>query len=171
MLIDTIEQHSRIRLLTNTTEARPFAAFPIVISSTRTFPAAYAYTVTVPKQVHALRESDADCLRLAAAKLLRCTPAAAGMLSEAIENLADDPHAYRLNLPERWITIARQFIRHALLTNENSRAAFDRISGEAERVAKEAQLSRAETIDKGVTFLLEPECYKDAIRPRPQSLD
>ena len=48
---------------------------------------------------------------------------------------------------------------------------FDRISGEAERVAKEAQLSRAETIDKGVAFLLEPERYKDAIHPRPQSLE
>lgn len=93
------------------------------------------------------------------------------MLTEAIEDLAGNPHAYRLNLPERWITIARQFIRHALLTNENSRAAFDRISGEAERVAKEAQLSRAETIDKGVAFLLEPERYKDAIHPRPQSLE
>ena len=170
LLIDTIEQHSRIQLLTSNAEARPFAAFPIVIS-TRTFPAAYAYTVTIPKQAHSLRESDADCLRLAAAKLLCCISGAAGTLTEAIDDLAGNPHAYRLNLPERWITIARQFIRHALLTNENSRAAFDRISGEAERVAKEAQLSRAETIDKGVTFLLEPECYKDAIRPRPQSLD
>ena len=37
LLIDTIEQHSRIRLLTSNAEARPFAAFPIVIS-TRTFP-------------------------------------------------------------------------------------------------------------------------------------
>lgn len=171
LLINTIEQHSRIRLLTSNAEARPFAAFPIVISSTRTFPAAYAYTVTVPQQVHAMRESDADCLRLAAAKLLRCISGAAGMLTEAIEDLAGNPHAYRLNLPERWITIARQFIRHALLTNENSRAVFDRISGEAERVAKEAQLSRAETIDKGVAFLLEPERYKDAIHPRPQSLE
>ena len=171
LLIDTIEQLARIRLLTRNAEARPFAAFPIVISSTRTFPAAYAYTVTVPKQVHALRESDADCLRLAAAKLLCCISGAAGTLTEAIDDLACNPHAYRLHLPERWITIARQFIRHALLTNENSRAAFDRISGEAERVAKEAQLSCAKTIDKGVAFLLEPERYKDAIRPRPQSLD
>lgn len=171
LLIDTIEQLARIRLLTRNAEARPFAAFPIVISSTRTFPAAYAYTVTVPKQVHALRESDADCLRLAAAKLLRCISGAAGTLNEAIDDLAGNPHAYRLNLPERWITVARQFIRLALLTNENSRAAFDRISGEAERVAKEAQLSRAETIDKGIAFLLEPERYKDAIRPRPQSLE
>ena len=170
LLIDTIALHSRICLLSDSAESRPFAAFPIVIS-TRTFPAAYAYNITVPKQVHALRESDADCLRLAAAKLLRCIPAAAGMLSEAIADLAGDPHAYRLNLPERWITVARQFIRHALLTNENTRTAFDRISGEAERVEKEAQLSRAETIDKGVAFLLEPERYKDAIRPRPQSLE
>ena len=170
LLIDTIEQHSRIRLLTSNAEARPFAAFPIVIS-THTFPAAYAYTVTVPKQARALRESDADCLRLAAAKLLCCISGAAGTLNEAIDDLAGNPHAYRLNLPERWITIARQFIRHALLTNENSRAAFDRISGEAERVAKEAQLSRAETIEKGVAFLLEPERYKDAIHPRPQSLE
>lgn len=170
LLTDTIAQHSRIRLLTDSTVSRPFAAFPIVIS-TRTFPAAYAYTVTVPKQVHSLRESDADCLRLAAAKLLCCISGAAGTLTEAIDDLAGNPHAYRLNLPERWITIARQFIRLVMLTNENSRAAFDRISGEAERVAKEAQLSRAETIDKGVAFLLEPERYKDAIRPRPQSLD
>ena len=118
-----------------------------------------------------LRESDADCLRLAAAKLLCCISGAAGTLTEAIDDLACNPHAYRLNLPERWITIARQFIRHALLTNKNSRAAFDRISGEAERVAKEAQLSCAKTIDKGVAFLLEPERYKDAIRPRPQSLE
>ncbi len=170
LLIDTIAQHSRIRLLSDSAESRPFAAFPIVIS-TRTFPTAYAYNITVPKQVHILRESDADCLRLAAAKLLRCISAAAGMLDEAIENLAGNPHAYRLNLPERWITVARQFIRHALLTNENTHTAFNRISGEAERVEKEAQLSRAETIDKGVAFLLEPERYKDAIRPRPQLLE
>mgnify|MGYP000790158361 FL=1 len=109
LLIDTIEQHSRIRLLTSNAEARPFAAFPIVIS-THTFPAAYAYTVTVPKQARALRESDADCLRLAAAKLLCCISGAAGTLNEAIDDLAGNPHAYRLNLPERWITIARQFI-------------------------------------------------------------
>ena len=71
LLIDTIEQHSRIRLLTSNAEARPFAAFPIVIS-THTFRRRSAYTVTVPKQARALRESDADCLRLAAAKLLCC---------------------------------------------------------------------------------------------------
>ncbi|MFR0924764.1 MAG: hypothetical protein ACLSGI_09220 [Butyricicoccaceae bacterium] len=97
LLIDTIEQHSRIRLLTSNAEARPFAAFPIVIS-TRTFPAAYAYTVTVPKQAHSLRESDADCLRLAAAKLLCCISGAAGTLNEAIDDLAGNPR-HRLNLP------------------------------------------------------------------------
>ena len=92
LLIDTIEQHSRIQLLTSNAEARPFAAFPIVIS-TRTFPAAYAYTVTIPKQAHSLRESDADCLRLAAAKLLCCISGAAGTLTEAIDDLAGNPHA------------------------------------------------------------------------------
>lgn len=169
-LTGVLEQCSHEQLLSGDTEDRPFAAFPITVT-TRAFPSAYAYNVTLSANTHELRDEDADCLRLAAAKLLRYVPDAAQKLSDAIDNLACHPRAYRTNLPERWITLARQFVRYVLLTSDAASETFDRITGEAERVNKEAELRRAQMIDCGVAFLLNPERYKDAISPRPEDLE
>lgn len=169
-LTGVLEQCSHEQLLSGDAEDRPFAAFPITIT-TRAFPSAYAYNVTLSANTHELREEDADCLRLAAAKLLRYVPDAAQKLSDAIDDLACHPRAYRTNLPERWITLARQFVCYVLLTSDAARETFDRITGEAERVNKEAELRRAQMIDCGVAFLLNPERYKDAISPRPEDLE
>ena len=76
-----------------------------------------------------------------------------------------------MSLPERWIILVRRFVRCFLLTSESARNTFDRISGEAERLHKEAELRRAQMIDCGVAFLLNPERYKDAISPRPEDLE
>lgn len=76
-----------------------------------------------------------------------------------------------MSLPERWVILVRRFVRHFLLTSESARDTFDRISGEAERLHKEDELRRAETIDCSVAFLLDPERYKDAISPRPKTLE
>lgn len=169
-LVNELERHAHEHLLSGEADDRPFAAFPITIT-THALPSAYAYNVPVPTDAHALHEADADCLRLAAAKLLRYVPDAAQKLSDAIDDLASHPRAYRTNLPERWITLARQFIHSFLLTSESARNTFDRISGEAERLHKEAELRRAQMIDCGVAFLLNPERYKDAISPRPEDLE
>lgn len=61
----------------------------------------YVYNMPVPTDAHALHEVDADCLRLAAAKLLRYVPDATRTLSDAIDDLACHPRAYRMSLPER----------------------------------------------------------------------
>lgn len=169
-LTGVLEQCSHEQLLSGEAEDRPFAAFPITIT-THALPAAYAYNVPVSADTHSLREEDADCLRLAAAKLLRYVPDAAQKLSDAIDAPASHPRAYRTNLPERWITLARQFIHSFLLTSESARNTFDRISGEAERLHKEAELRRAQMIDCGVAFLPNPERCKDAISPRPEDLE
>ena len=169
-LVNELERHAHEHLLSGEADDRPFAAFPITIT-THALPSAYVYNVPVPTDAHALHEADADCLRLAAAKLLRYVPDAAQKLSDAIDDLASHPRAYRTNLPERWITLARQFIHSFLLTSESARNTFDRISGEAERLHKEAELRRAQMIDCGVAFLLNPERYKDAISPRPEDLE
>lgn len=169
-LTGVLEQCSHEQLLSGEAEDRPFAAFPITIT-THALPAAYAYNVPVSADTHSLREEDADCLRLAAAKLLRYVPDATRTLSNAIDDLACHPRAYRTNLPERWIILVRRFVRCFLLTSESARNTFDRISGEAERLHKEAELRRAQMIDCGVAFLLNPERYKDAISPRPEYLE
>ena len=169
-LTGVLEQCSHEQLLSGEAEDRPFAAFPITIT-THALPAAYAYNVPVSADTHSLREEDADCLRLAAAKLLRYVPDATRTLSDAIDDLACHPRAYRTNLPERWIILVRRFVRCFLLTSESARDTFDRISGEAERLHKEAELRRAQMIDCGVAFLLNPERYKDAISPRPEDLE
>lgn len=169
-LTGVLEQCSHEQLLSGEAEDRPFAAFPITIT-THALPAAYAYNVPVSADTHSLREEDADCLRLAAAKLLRYVPDATRTLSDAIDDLACHPRAYRTNLPERWIILVRRFVRCFLLTSESARNTFDRISGEAERLHKEAELRRAQMIDCGVAFLLNPERYKDAISPRPEYLE
>lgn len=77
---------------------------PITIT-TRALPSAYAYNVPVSADTHSLREEDADCLRLAAAELLRYVPDAARTLSDAIDDLACHPRAYRMSLPERWVIL------------------------------------------------------------------
>lgn len=169
-LTGVLEQCSHEQLLSGEAEDRPFAAFPITIT-THALPAAYAYNVPVSADTHSLREEDADCLRLAAAKLLRYVPDATRTLSDAIDDLACHPRAYRMSLPERWIILIRRFVRCFLLTSESARDTFDRISGEAERLHKEAELRRAQMIDCGVAFLLNPERYKDAISPRPEDLE
>ena len=169
-LTGVLEQCSHEQLLSGEAEDRPFAAFPITIT-THALPAAYAYNVPVSADTHSLREEDADCLRLAAAKLLRYVPDATRTLSNAIDDLACHPRAYRMSLPERWIILVRRFVRCFLLTSESARNTFDRISGEAERLHKEAELRRAQMIDCGVAFLLNPERYKDAISPRPEYLE
>lgn len=169
-LTGVLEQCSHEQLLSGEAEDRPFAAFPITIT-THALPAAYAYNVPVSADTHSLREEDADCLRLAAAKLLRYVPDATRTLSDAIDDLACHPRAYRMSLPERWVILIRRFVRHFLLTSESARDTFDRISGEAERLHKEAELRRAQMIDCGVAFLLNPERYKDAISPRPENLE
>lgn len=79
-LTGVLEQCSHEQLLSGEAEDRPFAAFPITIT-THALPAAYAYNVPVSADTHSLREEDADCLRLAAAKLLRYVPDAAQKLS------------------------------------------------------------------------------------------
>lgn len=167
-LVNEIERRAHEQLLSGEAEDRPFAAFPITIT-TRALPSAYAYNVPVSADTHSLREEDADCLRLAAAELLRYVPDAARTLSDAIDDLACHPRAYRMSLPERWVILVRRFVRHFLLTSESARDTFDRISGEAERLHKEDELRRAETIDCSVAFLLDPERYKDAISPRPKT--
>lgn len=169
-LVNEIERRAHEQLLSGEAEDRPFAAFPITIT-TRALPSAYAYNVPVSADTHSLREEDADCLRLAAAELLRYVPDAARTLSDAIDDLACHPRAYRMSLPERWVILVRRFVRHFLLTSESARDTFDRISGEAERLHKEDELRRAETIDCSVAFLLDPERYKDAISPRPKTLE
>lgn len=169
-LTGVLEQCSHEQLLSGEAEDRPFAAFPITIT-THALPAAYAYNVPVSADTHSLREEDADCLRLAAAKLLRYVPDATRTLSDAIDDLACHPRAYRMSLPERWVILVRRFVRCFLLTSESARNTFDRISGEAERLHKEAELRRAQMIDCGVAFLLNPERYKDAISPRPEYLE
>lgn len=169
-LVNEIERRAHEQLLSGEAEDRPFAAFPITIT-TRALPSAYAYNVPISADTHSLREEDADCLRLAAAELLRYVPDAARTLSDAIDDLACHPRAYRMSLPERWVILVRRFVRHFLLTSESARDTFDRISGEAERLHKEDELRRAETIDCSVAFLLDPERYKDAISPRPKTLE
>lgn len=169
-LTGVLEQCSHEQLLSGEAEDRPFAAFPITIT-THALPAAYAYNVPVSADTHSLREEDADCLRLAAAKLLRYVPDATRTLSDAIDDLACHPRAYRMSLPERWVILVRRFVRCFLLTSESARNTFDRISGEAERLHKEAELRRAQMIDCGVAFLLNPERCKDAISPRPEDLE
>lgn len=141
-LTSVLEQCSHEQLLSGEAEDRPFAAFPITIT-TRALPSAYAYNVPVSADTHSLREVDADCLRLAAAKLLRYVPDATRTLSNAIDDLACHPRAYRMSLPERWIILVRRFVRCFLLTSESARNTFDRISGEAERLHKETELRRA----------------------------
>lgn len=169
-LVNELERHAHEHLLSGEADDRPFAAFPITIT-THALPSAYAYNVPVSADTHSLREEDADCLRLAAAKLLRYVPDATRTLSDAIDDLACHPRAYRTNLPERWIILIRRFVRSFLLTTESARNTFDRISGEAERLHKETELRRAESIDRGVAFLLNPERYKDAISQRPEDLE
>ncbi len=97
LLIDTIEQHSRIRLLTSNAEARPFAAFPIV--SPRVPFRRRMRTPSLCPNRHTLCASPtqtAFAWRLPS--YCGCISGAAGTLNEAIDDLAGNPHAYRLSL-------------------------------------------------------------------------
>ena len=143
LLIDTIEQHSRISAAYQQRRGTPVCRVPH-----RHLHAYLSGGVCVTPSLcpnrHALCASPTQTAF--AWRLPSCCAAFLEQQARSTRPLMILPAIHTptgWNLPERWITIARQFIRHALLTNENSRAAFDRISGEAERVAKEAQLSRA----------------------------
>ncbi len=118
-----------------------------------------------------LTDAEADLLRLAAAKLLRHVPTVVSDLNDALSDLSARPSAYRYKAPERWISLVLLYIRKALLTRKDCREAFDKLTARMMREQREAQVQRTSTIDNGVAFVLDPERYKDAISPRPKTLE
>ena len=148
---------------------RPLPAFPVTVA--RAFPSHLAHNVEVPKDVHVLTDAEADLLRLAAAKLLRHVPTVVSDLNDALSDLSARPSAYRYKAPERWISLVLLYIRKALLTRKDCREAFDQLTARMMREQREAQVQRTLTIDNCVAFVLDPERYKDAISPRPKTLE
>ena len=119
----------------------------------------------------ALTDAEADLLRLAAAKLLQHVPTVVSDLNDALSDLSARPNSYRYKAPERWISLVLLYIRKALLTRKDCREAFDKLTARMMREQREAQVQRTSTIDNGVAFVLDPERYKDAISPRPKTLE
>lgn len=148
----------------------PLSAFPVTMI-TRDFPSHLAHNVKVPENVHTLTDAEADLLRLAAAKLLRHVPTVVSDLNDALSDLSARPSAYRYKAPERWISLVLLYIRKALLTRKDCREAFDQLTARMMREQREAQVQRTLTIDNCVAFVLDPERYKDAISPRPKTLE
>ena len=169
-LTDALTEVSHIRHNIGDAADRPLPAFPITVI-TREFPSHLAYNVKVPENVHTLTDAEADLLRLAAAKLLQHVPTVVWDLNNAMSDLSERPNAYRYNAPERWISLVLLYMRKSLLTREDCLEAFDKLTARMMREQCEAQAQRTSTIDDGVAFLLDPERYKDAISPRPKTLE
>ena len=168
-LMDALTEVSHIRHNIGDAADRPLPAFPVTVA--RAFPSHLAHNVEVPKDVHVLTDAEADLLRLAAAKLLRHVPTVVSDLNDALSDLSARPNAYRHKAPERWISLVLLYIRKALLTRKDCREAFDKLTARMMREQREAQVQRTSTIDDGVAFILDPERYKDAISPRPKTLE
>lgn len=168
-LMDALTEVSHIRHNIGDAADRPLPAFPVTVA--RAFPSHLAHNVEVPKDVHVLTDAEADLLRLAAAKLLRHVPTVVSDLNDALSDLSARPNAYRYKAPERWISLVLLYIRKALLTRKDCREAFDKLTARMMREQREAQVQRTSTIDDGVAFILDPERYKDAISPRPKTLE
>ena len=168
-LTDALTEVAHIRHNIGDAADRPLPAFPVTVA--REFPSHLAHNVKVPENVHTLTDAEADLLRLAAAKLLRHVPTVVSDLNDALSDLSARPNAYRYKAPERWISLVLLYIRKALLTRKDCREAFDKLTARMMREQREAQVQRTATIDKGVAFVLDPERYKDAISPRPKTLE
>lgn len=168
-LMDVITEVTHMRHNIGDAADRPLSAFPVTVA--RAFPSHLAHNVEVPKDVHVLTDAEADLLRLAAAKLLRHVPTVVSDLNDALSDLSTRPSAYRYKAPERWISLVLLYIRKALLTRKDCREAFDKLTARMMREQREAQVQRTATIDHGVAFVLDPERYKDAISPRPKTLE
>ena len=168
-LTDALTQVAHMRHNIGDAADRPLPAFPVTVA--REFPSHLAHNVKVPENVHTLTDAEADLLRLAAAKLLRHVPTVVSDLNDALSDLSARPNAYRYKAPERWISLVLLYIRKALLTRKDCREAFDNLTGRMMREQREAQVQRNSSIDKGVAFVLDPERYKDAISPRPKTLE
>ncbi len=168
-LINAITEVSHIRHNTGNAADRPLPAFPVTVA--REFPSHIAHNVEVPKDVHVLTDAEADLLRLAAAKLLRHVPTVVWNLNNAMFDLSARPNAYRYNASERWISLVQLYIRKALLTRVDCLEAFDKLTARVMREQREAQAQRTSTIEDGVAFVLDPERYRDAISPRPKTLE
>lgn len=169
-LMDALTEVSHIRHNIGEAADRPLPAFPVTMI-TRDFPSHLAHNVKVPENVHTLTDAEADLLRLAAAKLLRHVPTVVSDLNDALSDLSARPSAYRYKAPERWISLVLLYIRKALLTRKDCREAFDQLTARMMREQREAQVQRTLTIDNCVAFVLDPERYKDAISPRPKTLE
>lgn len=168
-LMDALTEVSHIRHNIGDAADRPLPAFPVTVA--RAFPSHLAHNVEVPKDIHVLTGAEADLLRLAAAKLLQHVPTVVSDLNDALSDLSARPSAYRYKAPERWISLVLLYIRKALLTRKDCREAFDQLTARMMREQREAQVQRTSTIDNGVAFVLDPERYKDAISPRPKTLE
>ena len=168
-LMDALTEVSHIRHNIGEAADRPLPAFPVTVA--RAFPSHLAHNVEVPKDVHVLTDAEANLLRLAAAKLLRHVPTVVSDLNDALSDLSARSNAYRHKAPERWISLVLLYIRKALLTRKDCREAFDKLTARMMREQREAQVQRTATIDDGVAFILDPERYKDAISPRPKTLE
>lgn len=168
-LTDALTEIAHIRHNIGDAADRPLPAFPVTVA--RAFPSHLAHNVEVPKDVHVLTGAEADLLRLAAAKLLQHVPTVVSDLNDALSDLSARPNAYRHKAPERWISLVLLYIRKALLTRKDCREAFDKLTARMMREQREAQVQRTSTIDDGVAFILDPERYKDAISPRPKTLE
>ena len=168
-LTDALTEIAHIRHNIGDAADRPLPAFPVTVA--RAFPSHLAHNVEVPKDVHVLTDAEADLLRLAAAKLLRHVPTVVSDLNDALSDLSARPNSYRYKAPERWISLVLLYIRKALLTRKDCREAFDKLTARMMREQREAQVQRTSTIDNGVAFVLDPERYKDAISPRPKTLE
>ena len=168
-LTDALTEIAHIRHNIGDAADRPLPAFPVTVA--RAFPSHLAHNVEVPKDVHVLTGAEADLLRLAAAKLLQHVPTVVSDLNDALSDLSARPSAYRYKAPERWISLVLLYIRKALLTRKDCREAFDQLTARMMREQREAQVQRTLTIDNCVAFVLDPERYKDAISPRPKTLE
>ena len=162
-LTDALTEIAHIRHNIGDAADRPLPAFPVTVA--RAFPSHLAHNVEVPKDVHVLTGAEADLLRLAAAKLLQHVPTVVSDLNDALSDLSARPSAYRYKAPERWISLVLLYIRKAC------REAFDQLTARMMREQREAQVQRTLTIDNCVAFVLDPERYKDAISPRPKTLE
>ena len=168
-LTDALTEIAHVRHNIGDAADRPLPAFPVTVA--RAFPSHLAHNVEVPKDVHVLTDAEADLLRLAAAKLLRHVPTVVSDLNDALSDSSARSNAYRYKAPERWISLVLLYIRKALLTRKDCREAFDKLTARMMREQREAQVQRTSTIDNGVAFVLDPARYKDAISPRPKTLE
>ena len=160
-LVEGLRDAARRRAL-GAFQDEPMPAFPVIVG-TATWPGDVAVNIIQTPNQHILTPTEADTLRLAAARLLACPADLVCTLDSELWKLSRDPRAYAMSTTTLWIRAIERTMLALLFDDDELREEAGKLFGDQQETEREALRARVRKVEDGIDFLLSPDRYADAI--------